>query len=67
MNGSTQFGRDLIQEMSEVLAHAEGKDVPGMDRTVSVIFEAGYSPAAPDSLCPARLLLMHISAGRRSQ
>lgn len=30
MNGSTQFGRDLIQAMSEVLAHAEGKDVPGM-------------------------------------
>lgn len=30
MTKSTQFGRDLIQAMSEALAHAEGNDVPGM-------------------------------------
>ncbi|RWF27093.1 helix-turn-helix domain-containing protein [Mesorhizobium sp.] len=30
MSEMTKFGADLIQAMSEALAHAQGKDVPGM-------------------------------------
>lgn len=30
MSEMTKFGADLIQAMSETLAHAQGKDVPGM-------------------------------------
>jgi putative transcriptional regulator len=30
MTKRTQFGTDIIAAMSEALAHAEGKDVPGM-------------------------------------
>ncbi|RWO99788.1 helix-turn-helix domain-containing protein [Mesorhizobium sp.] len=30
MSEMTKFGVDLIQAMSEALAHAQGKDVPGM-------------------------------------
>lgn len=30
MSEMTKFGADLIQAMSEALAHAQGKDVPGI-------------------------------------
>ncbi|MEX0408675.1 type II toxin-antitoxin system MqsA family antitoxin [Aquibium sp. LZ166] len=30
MSEMTKFGTDLIQAMSEALAHAQGKDVPGI-------------------------------------
>lgn len=30
MSEMTKFGADLIQSMSEALAHAQGKDVPGV-------------------------------------
>lgn len=30
MSEMTKFGADLIQAMSEALAHAQGKDVPGV-------------------------------------
>ena len=30
MSEMTKFGADLIQSMSEALAHAQGKDVPGI-------------------------------------
>ena len=30
MSEKTKFGADLIQAMSEALAHSQGKDVPGM-------------------------------------
>ncbi|MFB9984845.1 helix-turn-helix domain-containing protein [Mesorhizobium newzealandense] len=31
MSEMTKFGADLIQAMSEALAHAQGKDVPGIE------------------------------------
>ena len=30
MSEMTKFGADLIQAMSEALAHSQGKDVPGI-------------------------------------
>ena len=64
MSEMTKFGADLIQAMSEALAHAQGKDVPGIKvHTVDVGARGGVLLLPP--LQPARAAIPAMPARAR--